>query len=149
MFMKYLLPAGVIIALLFGAYHRGASDKETELTAKYQQAYIDQFEIYRAKEKQWQAQANQASANHAKEMLDANENIDRLLERVRTERVYVRTKTKCATLPEIAGNQTGSEAQESRAELHEETLRRVIEIGRECDALAVDFNYLQSMTTGR
>lgn len=145
MIVKYLLPAGVVLALLAGAYFRGASDKETELTQQYQQAYIDQFELYRAKERQLQAQADEASAIHAKEMLDVQENIDSMLDEYRTKRVFVRTKTKCASVPEAAGDKAGSDKQAGRAELHPEIVKRIIEIGKECDALAVDFNYLKSL----
>lgn len=153
---SYSLIAGIAAAAFSGVsgYYFGKSVEHTEMAYNHAKVVNLQHEQYTknldklmkenmilAKEKY------ELDAKHSEEMLDVQENIDAIISNTRTKRVYVRTKTRC---PEVSGDKggeaeakAGSNAEEGRAELHPETVRRIIEIGKECDELAVDFNYLQ------
>lgn len=141
MILKYLLPAGIVLALLAGAYYRGASDKETELTQQYQQAYIDQFEHHRQIEQDLQSKISNLDDKHMEDLLDAQANIDDVLSSIRTgeRRLYVNTKpTNCT----MSKNPTTASVDQptGKAELDRDTAQRLIALTERGDQYAIRLN---------
>lgn len=146
LFSKYIVAIAIFIiysALL--SWHWFGVGVETE-KQRNQIEWAKQVEQTRISGELLRKHEYDLRETHAEEMLNAQENIDNLLDDINsgTKRVYVRTKSPCAVSKDSKAK-ARSDEKESRAELYPETVKRVVRIGKECDQLAIDFNYLKNL----
>lgn len=139
-----LILAGVLVSMIVGAYFRGAADKEAELTAQYQQAYIDQFTHYQNKEREAADRFAEIDKTYTQELFDAQEVIDGVISDVRTgkRRLFVKTSNAKCIMPKTGpaasvGDATG------KARLDQDVAERLIRLTERGDKAIIQLGACQ------
>ena len=128
--IRYLVGGTVVLGLVTVSYFVGQSTKEDELVAEYQRSYVEQYEAYRATEERLQGKITSLENKHYEEILDAEENVDELLDNIGsgTKRLYV--KAKCPESSQVSedGNTPVMDDESREAELDRNVARGLIRL---------------------
>lgn len=118
-----------LIGLCSLMYMKGANNKTNELTAKYQADSIKQTKQTQLASQALQDWAADLDAKNTKELFDAQETIDHVLNDVDTgkRRLFITTKTPVCAVPSTTGT-TRMDYATSRTELDRHTAKNLIRL---------------------
>ena len=120
----------VFVGVVWQAYNKGFNDAETALVKGYTQAYLSQYEHYRAAESDLNQQLDAIDSDHFKELMDAQVIIDDVLDAVGTGERKLYVKANCAKVPAAREDSEPARVGDAagRAELDRNTAQRLIRL---------------------
>lgn len=140
---------GIVVALIVSAYCFGSSNKKTELTLAYAEAYQNQFEHYKAIETASKERTAKLDEEYTRELFDAQDTIDNIIDDVSNGKrgLFVKTNKAECDLPETAKSASLDDGP-GRARLDQNTAREIIRLTARGDRAIIKLTACQKYIKG-